>query len=434
MGRIFVGIGFGAIQTGLFLREAQLSGNFDRYIVAMRRADLVKAVNASGTVTVNIAMPDGIAVETYVDVEARSLALPEDVARLQQDLQAAHEISVAVSSVGDYVSDDEASLHRLIARAIAAKLQGKGPKVLIYSSENHNEAAALLQQAILSALPASQHRDASQVFQTVDTVIGKMSRVIRDQDEIEKAGLAPSTQQGSEAFLVEAFNHILVSQVDAKRTTGRGISQLVEKADLVPFEHAKIHGHNATHAGFAYIGQVLGLKWMAEVAAKAQVHRFFREAFLEESGEALIRLHGGKDPLFTRQGYRAYVDDLLRRMANPWLRDTCERIGRDVSRKLGWDDRLIGTIRLVRAQNVSARRYGFAALAAFEILGQPWDSLIQSWINSGASSAEAAEMADFLKALEPDYLAWRQGLLAELSVTGEAAGFPDNPQHVRKIP
>ncbi len=410
MERIFVGLGFGAIQTGLFLREAQRSGNFERYVVAMRRENLAKALNDGGTVTVNIAMPDGIVVETYTHIEARCLSVEEDVVRLEQDLLAAHEISVAVSSVDDYVSDNPNSLHLLIAHAIAGKMRGEGPKVLIYSSENHNEAASLLQRAILSAMPEADHAAANKVFQTVDTVIGKMSRVIRDQDEIAEAALASSFDGGNEAFLVEAFNNILVSQVDAARTGGRAISQLVEKADLTPFEHAKIHGHNATHAGFAYVGQVLGLKWMADVAAIPEVFSFFRDAFLEESGEALIRLHGGKDPLFTSEGYRAYVDDLLARMANPWLRDTCERIGRDVSRKLGWDDRLIGTIRLVRSQNISAKRYGFAALAAFETLGKGPDSMIESWMKSGATAREAEEIADFLNALQSDYKTWRAGL------------------------
>lgn len=410
MERVFVGIGFGAIQTGLFLREAQGSGNFDRYVVAMRRANLAKALNNAGSVTVNIAMPDGIVVETYTHIEARCLSVAEDVVSLQHDLLAAHEISVAVSSVDDYVSDDPNSLHRLIAHAIAGKMRGEGPKVLIYSSENHNEAASLLQRAILSALPEADHEAANKVFQTVDTVIGKMSRVIRDQDEIAEAALAPSFERGDEAFLVEAFNNILVSQVDPARTSGRAISQLVEKADLTPFEHAKIHGHNATHAGFAYVGQVLGLKWMADVAAIPEVFNFFRDAFLEESGEALIRLHGGKDPLFTSDGYHAYVDDLLARMANPWLRDTCERIGRDVSRKLGWDDRLIGTIRLVRSQEISAKRYGFAALAAFETLEKGPETMITSWMKSGASATEAEEMADFLNALQSDYHTWRTGL------------------------
>lgn len=413
MERIFVGIGFGAIQTGLFLREAQRSGKFHRYIVAMRRSDLARAVNADGTVTVNIAMSDGIVVETYTHIEARCLSEAGDILQLERDLLAAHEISVAVSSVDDYVSDHSDSLHRLIARAVSGKLRGEGPKVLIYSSENHNDAAALLQQAILSALPEADHSAACEVFQTVDTVIGKMSRIIRDQVEIEEADLAPSSNQGHEAFLVEAFNNILVSRVDPNRTSGRGITQLVEKTDLTPFEHAKIHGHNATHAGFAYVGQVLGLKWMADVAAIPDVFNFFRDAFLEESGEALIRLHGGKDPLFTRDGYRLYVDDLLARMANPWLRDTCDRIGRDVPRKLGWDDRLIGTIRLVRSQDVSANRYGFAALAAFEVLEQGPESMISSWLKSGALLIETEDMARFLSALQPAYRNWRDGLLSQ---------------------
>jgi mannitol-1-phosphate/altronate dehydrogenase len=282
--------------------------------------------------------------------------------------------------------------------------------VLIYSSENHNEAASLLEQAILSALPEGDRPDARSVFQTVDTVIGKMSRVIRDVDEIQEAELTTFSSEGTEAFLVEAFNSILVSQVDLSRTSGRGISQLVEKADLIPFEHAKIHGHNATHAGFAYIGQVLGLKWMADVAAIPQVYSFFRDAFIDESGAALIHLHGGKDPLFTVEGYRAYVDDLLARMANPWLRDTCDRIGRDVSRKLGWDDRLIGTIRLVRGQNLSANRYSYAALAAFEIFQQSPDSMVHSWVKSGADQAEAEDMAQFLLSLHAGYRDWRAAL------------------------
>lgn len=410
MKRVFVGFGFGAIQTGLFLREAQLSGNFDRYVVAMRRPDLAKIIEEIGSVTVNIAKPDGIIFETYPDIEARCLSVKEDVERLAQDLLAAHEISVAVSSVDDYVSSGPNSLHLLIAKAISGKLRGEGPKVLIYTSENHNEAALLLEKAILSVLPRCDQSAARNLFQTVDTVIGKMSRVIRDEGEIEDANLAPSFPDGKEAFLVESFNNILVSQVDLGRTSGRGISQILEKTDLTPFEHAKIHGHNATHAGFAYVGQVLGLKWMADVAAIPEVHGFFRDAFIEESGQALIQLHGGNDTLFTADGYQAYVDDLLARMANPWLRDTCERIGRDVTRKLGWGDRLIGTIRLIRAQKISASRYGFAALAAFEVLGKTPESMIGSWIKSGASAAKAEDMAQFLTTLETDYSLWRDGL------------------------
>ncbi len=75
--------------------------------------------------------------------------------------------------------------------------------------------------------------------------------------------------------------------------------------------------------------------------------RWAEGVFLEESGAPLIRRHAATgDPLFTEGGYAAYADDLLARMVNPWLFDRVDRIIRDPARKLGWDDRLFGTMRL----------------------------------------------------------------------------------------
>ncbi len=96
-----------------------------------------------------------------------------------------------------------------------------------------------------------------------------------------------------------------------------------------------------------------------------------REAFLEESGAALIARHQGLDPLFTRPGYQAYADDLLERMTNPYLRDRIERVIRDTPRKLAWDDRLIGTMRLALDAGVTPRRFALGAAAALETLASP---------------------------------------------------------------
>jgi len=89
---------------------------------------------------------------------------------------------------------------------------------------------------------------------------------------------------------------------------------------------------------------------------------------LEESGAALIHRYGGLDPLFTQNGFAAYTDDLLARMVNPWLADTVDRVGRDVERKLDWDDRLIGAIRLGITERVLPRRYALGAAAALVYL------------------------------------------------------------------
>ena len=51
-------------------------------------------------------------------------------------------------------------------------------------------------------------------------------------------------------------------------------------------------------------------------------------------------------------------------MTNPYLRDQVERVGRDPERKLAWDDRLVGTMRMALRQGVPAHHYAVGAAAA----------------------------------------------------------------------
>ena len=115
-------------------------------------------------------------------------------------------------------------------------------------------------------------------------------------------------------------------------------------------------------------GPVRGVQRVADLRQFPDMIEFIRAAFIKESGEALIRRHSGLDPLFTREGYREYAEDLLERMLNPYLQDTMERVGRDPERKLGWDDRLAGTIRIALGQGIAARRFAVGAAAALAVL------------------------------------------------------------------
>ena len=136
---------------------------------------------------------------------------------------------------------------------------------------------------------------------------------------------------------------------------------------MLPFEEAKLYGHNATHALAAYIAGAAGLTHISDLRVNPDVMAFLREAFIEESGAALCRKYAGLDLLFTPAGYAAYADDLLARMTNPYLRDTVERVGRDPARKHGWDDRLVGTMRLALAQGIEPLRYALGVLAALAV-------------------------------------------------------------------
>jgi mannitol-1-phosphate 5-dehydrogenase len=203
--------------------------------------------------------------------------------------------------------------------------------------------------------------------QFLNTVIGKMSGVVADAEQIERSGLDLIAPGLDRAFLVEEFNRILITLIDLPDFE-RGIDVFVEKAELHPFEEAKLYGHNATHALVGYLAYQKGYITMSEALTDKELRSFAREAFLSESGAPLIAQYMGLDDLFTPAGYIEYVDDLLDRMANPYLEDLVERIIRDPERKLGWDDRLIGTMRLAIAGGIEPKRFAKGAAAALRFL------------------------------------------------------------------
>jgi len=358
-GKTFVGFGFGPIQSGLFLYEAYRSGNFNRYVIAEIDAHLVRAVReAGGQYSVNIAHPDRIQHVVVDRVRLCDPAASSDRAELVEAISAADEMATALPSVGFYDTGDATSVVQLLANGLRRRDPGR--RAILYAAENHNRAAEILAERLRGELPA----DALANTQVLNTVIGKMSGMITRSETIRRLGLAPLTPDTPRAVLVERFNHILISRVTLEHYR-RGIDVFVEKDDLLPFEEAKLYGHNAVHALIGYLARLNGLTTMAEAACHGEIMATARAAFLDESGAALVKkyeLLG--DPLFTPDGYRAYADDLIERMVNPHLNDLVSRVTRDARRKLGYDDRLFGTMRLALGQGIEPIQMARGAAAA----------------------------------------------------------------------
>lgn len=363
--RTYVGFGFGAIQSGLFLYEAYHSGAFRRLVVAEVLPEVVSAVrSAGGKIMVNIAHQDRIEHTSLDSIEVLDPAVPDDRHHLIDAVAEAGEIGTAIPSVDYYATEQPSSLHRILAAGLSKKAAMGGPRAVIYSAENNNVAAQILKAKIMEEIIETQHAVVDSRVRFLDTVIGKMSQVVTDTVEVHQRELATITPDLPRAFLVESFNQILISKIQFDEPYDRGITKFIEKVDLLPFEEAKLYGHNATHALGGYLGSLMGMKYFAELGAVPGMTTFLRRAFLEESGCALIRKFCDVDPLFTLQGYQAYVDDLLERMMNPYLLDRIERVIRDPARKLGWNDRLIGTMRTALNAGIQPRRYAFGAAAA----------------------------------------------------------------------
>ena len=355
---VFAGFGFGPIQSGLFAAEAFKSGNFRRIVIAEIIDELVKAVHENnGTYYVNVASTDGIEVMQIDNVELINPKTEKE--KLLAALSESTEIVTSLPSVDFYPAGGNSSVVAMLSDALA---QSTAKTTIVYAAENNNRAAEILSKAV----DTGKNKN----VQFLNTVIGKMSRVVTNPDEIAELGLKPVTPGMDRAFLVEEFNKILVAECTLKNFTP-GIDVFVEKKDLLPFEETKLYGHNAIHALLAYVGIIRGYKKMTEIKNDTALMTIAHNAFLHESGRALIKKYAHlNDELFTQEGFREYAEDLLRRMTNQYLQDTTERAGRDPIRKLGFNDRIFGTMNLALEQDIEPLNMAYAAAAAVRHLLQ----------------------------------------------------------------
>lgn len=358
---IFTGFGFGPIQSGLFVKEAYDSGNFSRIVVAEIDQTLVDAVRKNnGCYYVNVAGSDGVRVEKIEGVELYNPNVEQDLAGLKDALAVSTEIATSLPSVRFYETGQN-SIAGLLSEAISSDKAGHK---LIYTAENNNHAAEILEEAVKKT---GCDFDPAKV-QFVNTVIGKMSQVVTDPELIEAKGLVRIAEGIDRAFLVEQFNHILATKCRLEGFTP-GIEVFVEKEDLLPFEEAKLYGHNAIHALIAYLSALRGYEKMTEAGGDEAIMSIAGKAFIDESGAALIRKYGAEvDELFTETGYKAFAEDLLKRMTNPYLDDAVERAGRDPVRKLGCSDRIYGTMRVCLSQGVEPVNMAAGAAAGIAAL------------------------------------------------------------------
>jgi mannitol-1-phosphate 5-dehydrogenase len=401
MGGTFVGFGFGPIQTGLMLFEAMESGSFSRFAIAEVDQGLVNAVRLAGdAISINIAGRDGIRTRRLSGIRLFNPRVTEDRKRLLSEIGDAAECATAIPSVDLYAAGGDASVAAALAEGAS-----DGRRRIVYTAENNNYAAERLGEEIHKRVPGSQ----TPGLQLLNTVIGKMSGVISTKDEMRRLGLAPLVPGFDKCVLVEEFNRILISPVTLPGFT-RGIRVFEEKDDLLPFEEAKLYGHNAIHALLGFMARLRGCEVMSGIREDPDLMALGRRAFIEESGAALIGKHAATgDPLFTADGFQAYADDLLERMTNPFLHDKVERIIRDPQRKMGWNDRLFGTMRLCISQGIRPEAMALGAAAACALdpsASPPREILTRAW-GAEAAGKEREECLTLVEQATRQLATWR---------------------------
>ncbi len=359
---IFTGFGFGPIQGGLFAKEAFQSGNFTRIVAAEVDDQLVDAVRANnGSYYVNVAKADGIEVLKIDNVELLNPNVTADRQILLEVLAQSTEITTCLPSVDFYESGGANSAASLIADGLK---NSTAKATIIYTAENNNQAAEILEKAVTEKIGTLSEKP----VQFLNTVIGKMSRVVTDTEEIAELDLKTIAPGINRAFLVEQFNRILVGRTRISDFRP-GIECFIEKDDLLAFEEAKLYGHNAIHSLLGFIAAVKGYVKMTELKDDQEIMQIGRAAFLQECGAALIKKYACLgDELFTEAGFKSYAEDLLGRMTNPYLGDTVVRVVRDAVRKLGLNGRIFGTMQLVLEYGIEPRNMALGAMAGIAVL------------------------------------------------------------------
>ena len=219
----------------------------------------------------------------------------------------------------------------------------------IIIAENMRNADAFFAEQLKKLLPSAY--PFSRLVGLIETSIGKMVPIMQKKD----------TENDMLQIFSEPYNTLILNK-KGFRNPIPAIAGLAPKENMKAWVDRKLFIHNLGHCASAYTGFLFNpaFKYLYEALAVEKIYRFSREAMLEAS-EVLMALHPGE---FTRDDLENHIDDLLVRFQNRSLGDTIFRVGCDLQRKLGPEDRLAGAIHTAIKLNLPHDKILFALVCA----------------------------------------------------------------------
>ncbi|WP_026781968.1 mannitol-1-phosphate 5-dehydrogenase [Pleomorphomonas koreensis] len=275
--------------------------------------------------------------ETLVGLIARDGRYPVDIVGADSRREEVTGVT-AVSSIGDDIVALIASADLVttavgpavlpkiaptLARGLEARVAaGTHGPLNVIACENTIRGTTQLKEAVFGHLPAA-------VAAVVELEVGFADSAV---DRIVPP--APPVEGEPLAVTVEEFSEWVVDRTQLRGWT-HDIPGMELTDNLMAFIERKLFTLNTGHAITAYLGFLKGLPTIRD-AIEDEAIRATVKAAMEESGAVLIRRYG-----FDPVTHAAYIDKILGRFANPFIRDDVARVGREPLRKLGKGDRLI---------------------------------------------------------------------------------------------
>lgn len=220
----------------------------------------------------------------------------------------------------------------------------------IIIAENMRSAGEFIRSGLAELLPKNYPLD--KLVGLVETSIGKMVPIMT-AEELKNDPLL---------IFAEPYNTLILDKLAFKGEIPN-IKGLSPKENMQAWVDRKAFIHNLGHATAAYVGNFYHpeAKYIFEVLADKKIQETTRKTMLQ-AAEILVSYYPDD---FTLNDLEEHIDDLLSRFQNRALKDTVLRVGQDLPRKLGIDDRFAGIIQMAQKKDlkydriVNAMAYGF---------------------------------------------------------------------------
>lgn len=213
---------------------------------------------------------------------------------------------------------------------IKRKIIHKNHPLDIIIAENMRDGDLFFRHHLTQLLPEDYPFD--NLVGLIETSIGKMVPIMQKKDVMDNI---------LQVF-AEPYNTLVLNK-KGFRNPIPAINGLSPKDNIKAWVDLKLFIHNLGHSSAAYIGYLYNpnFKFLYETLAINEVQSLVR-AIMLQSADILLSKYPEE---FTHKGIVEHIDDLLFRFQNKALGDTIYRVGCDLNRKLGSQDRLSGAIK-----------------------------------------------------------------------------------------
>ena len=186
----------------------------------------------------------------------------------------------------------------------------------------------------------------------VETSIGKMVPIMSKKDMDEDIL----------QIFAESYNNLILDKKAFKNPIPN-VKGLFPKDNMKAWVDRKSFIHNLGHAAISYLGYLYDKKfvYLYEALAVKELYSQTKETMMQAS-EILMKEYPVE---FTKKDLEDHIDDLLKRFMNKALGDTIYRVGRDLLRKLGPEDRLVGAVKKGLKHNINVDKILYALVCGF---------------------------------------------------------------------